>query len=91
MNLRALSLYSVLLFGACGSETETVQTVDVADADTSAGAEAPDNESASDSGPTGSSGIQQGLLTITSDIFSAHAGKDEKRTELFGDWRDDTT
>ena len=91
MNLRALSLCSALLLGACGSETETVQTVDVADADTSAGAEAPDNEVASDPGPTGSSGIQQSLLTIPSDIFSALPEKNATRTALFGDLHVHTT
>ena len=99
MNLRALSLCSALLLGACGSETETVQTVDVADADSvcfgidclSTGAEAPDNEAASDSGPTGSSGIQQSLLTIPSDIFSALPEKNATRTALFGDLHVHTT
>ena len=43
MNLRAFSLGSILLLAACGSETETVQTIDVADAENSAAAEAPSN------------------------------------------------
>ena len=88
MNLRALSLCSTLLLAACGSETESVQTVDVADADTSTGAEAPDNAAA---GPTGSSGIQQGLLTIPNDIFSALPEKNATRTALFGDLHVHTT
>ena len=91
MNLRALSLCSTLLLAACGSETESVQTVDVADANTSAGAEAPDNDAASDPGPTGSSGIQQGLLTIPKDIFSALPEKNATRTALFGDLHVHTT
>ena len=88
MNLRALTLCSALLLAACGSETETVQTVDVADAETSTGAEAPDNAAA---GPTGSSGIQQGLLTIPNDIFSALPEKNATRTALFGDLHVHTT
>ena len=91
MNLRALFLCSTLLLAACGSETESVQTVNVADADTSTGAEAPDNDAASDPGPTGSSGIQQGLLTIPNDILSALPEKNATRTALFGDLHVHTT
>tara|TARA_B110000196_G_scaffold136596_1_gene118321 strand:- start:192 stop:530 length:339 start_codon:yes stop_codon:yes gene_type:complete len=91
MNLRALALCSALLLAACGSETETVQTVDVADADTSTEAEAPDNAAASGPGPTGSSGIQQGLLTIPNDILSALPEKNATRTALFGDLHVHTT
>jgi len=82
MNLRALSLGSILLLAACGSETETVQTIDVADAENNAAAEAPSNDVASAPSPAASSGIQQSLLTIPNDIFSALPEKNATRTAL---------
>ena len=82
MNLRALSIFSALLLAACGSETETVQTVDVADAESSTAAETPVSNAA---GPAASSAPQQGLLTIPNDIFSALPEKNATRTALFGD------
>ncbi len=91
MNLRAFSLGSILLLAACGSETETVQTIDVADAENSAAAEAPSNDAASAPSPAASSGIQQSLLTIPNDIFSALPGKNATRTALFGDLHVHTT
>lgn len=88
MNLRALIFSSAFLLAACGSETETV---DVADAGTSTGAEAADNGAASDTGPTESSGSPLNLLTIPNDIFSALPEKNATRTALFGDLHVHTT
>jgi hypothetical protein len=91
MNLGVVTLFSALLLGACASETETVQTIDVADADNSTEAETPDNDAANVPGPTGSSSLQQGLLTSPYDIFSALPEKIATRTALFGDLHVHTT
>ncbi len=91
MNLRALSIFSALLLAACGGETEPVQPIDVADAENSAAAEAPSNDAASAPSPAASSGIQQSLLTIPNDIFSALPRKNATRTALFGDLHVHTT
>ena len=50
--------------------------------------EAPDNNAAS---LTGSTGVQQGLLTIPNDIFSALPAKNATRTAFFGDLHVHTT
>ena len=93
MNLRALTFCSALLLAACGSETESVQTIDdaVAGADTSTVAEASNDNAASDPSQTGSPGILQSPLTIPNDIFSALPEKNATRTALFGDLHVHTT
>lgn len=93
MNLRALIFSSAFLLAACGSETETVQTVDdaVADADSSTEAEVSSEIAATDPSQTGSPGILQSPLTIPNDIFSALPEKNATRTALFGDLHVHTT
>jgi len=76
MNLRALTLSSALLLATYVSEVEA-QSVDAAG-----------NSAAR---PTGSPSLQQGLLTIPSDIFSALPEKNATRTAFFGDLHVHTT
>jgi hypothetical protein len=76
MNLRALTLSSALLLATYVSEVEA-QSVD--DAGNSA------------TRPTGSPSLQQGLLTIPNDIFSALPEKNATRTAFFGDLHVHTT
>ncbi len=87
MNLRALTLSSALLLATYVSEAEA-QTVDAAGSATSTGAEATDNGAAR---PTGSPSLQQGLLTMPNDIFSALPEKNATRTAFFGDLHVHTT
>jgi hypothetical protein len=93
MNLRVLIFSSAILLAACGSETETVQTVDdaITDADSSTGAEVSNEIAATDPKQAGSPGVSQSQLTIPNDIFSALPEKNATRTALFGDLHVHTT
>ncbi|NKB33343.1 MAG: DUF3604 domain-containing protein [Pseudomonadales bacterium] len=76
MNLRALTLSSAFLLATYVSEVEA-QSVDAAA-----------NNAAR---PTGSPSLQQGLLTMPNDIFSALPEKNATRTAFFGDLHVHTT